>query len=227
MDVTYHRHSFNDMTLEFDGIEFGYDGKDLLTGIHMKCDVGKVVGLLGRNGTGKSTLMKIVFGAIHTDVGSVRINNVPVPSPAFLSRKISYLPQDQFLPANLRLKSIMNFYAVSRERLLAHFPELEEDLELFKDQVSGGRLRLFECLLILLGRSSFCLLDEPFTGLSPVFIERLQQVIVHEKRNKGVILSDHMYRDVLEIADSIYVLSNGRTFEVTEEEGLVRRGYLV
>jgi ABC-type branched-subunit amino acid transport system ATPase component len=116
---------------------------------------------------------------------------------------------------------------VSCEKMLQHFPELEEDMKLTAGQLSGGRMRLVECLLILLGSSAFCLLDEPFTGLSPVFIERLQQVIVHEKQNKGVILSDHMYRDVLEIADSVYVLSNGRTYEVSEEEGLVRRGYLV
>jgi len=215
------------MTLEFDGIEFGFDGRSLLTGIHMTCHQGQVIGLLGRNGTGKSTLMKIVFGSIHSEVGSVRINGTPVPAPAFSSRRISYLPQDHFVPYNLRLKIIMNLYGVSPQRLLEHFPELEDDLQLLPSQLSGGRLRLFECLLILLGPSSFCLLDEPFTGLSPVFVERLQQVISHEKKSKGIVLSDHLYRDVLEIADCVYVLSNGRTFEVTEEEGLVRRGYLV
>jgi len=215
------------MTLEFDGIEFGYDGRSLLTGIHVKCEQGQVVGLLGRNGTGKSTLMKIVFGTLSTDVGSVRIDGIPVAPPAFSAQKISYLPQDHFLPGNLRLKDIMQLYRVNNERAIGYFPELKEDLHLFPDQLSGGRLRLFEVLIVLLGRATFCLLDEPFTGLSPVFVERLQQVMVAEKRNKGIILSDHLFRDVMEIADSVYVLSNGRTFQVAEEEGLVRRGYLV
>lgn len=215
------------MTLEFDGIEFSYRDRSLLSGIHMKCEQDHVVGLLGRNGTGKSTLMKIVFGAIRTGIGSVRIDGAPVPAPAFSGQKIAYLPQDHFLPGNLRLRSIMELYSVSVERMLDCFPELEEDLHLLPDQLSGGRLRLFEVLIILLGRSSFCLLDEPFTGLSPVFIERLKEIIIAEKRSKGVIISDHLYRDVLEIADCVYVLSNGRTFEVTAEEGLVRRGYLV
>ena len=215
------------MTLEFDGIEFGYDGGKLLSSIHMTCRRNQIVGLLGRNGTGKSTLMKIVFGTVRPEIGSIRINGVPLRSPGFSERKVAYLPQESFLPANLRLSSIMKLFGVSGESMLQHFPELEDDVNLVPGQLSGGRLRLVEVLLVLLGNSQFCLLDEPFTGLSPVFIERLKRVIVHEKQNKGVILSDHMYRDVLEISDNVYVLSNGRTFEVSEEEGLVRRGYLV
>jgi ABC-type multidrug transport system ATPase subunit len=215
------------MTLDFDGIEFGYDGGKLLTSVYMTCRRNQIVGLLGRNGTGKSTLMKIVFGTVRPEIGSIRINGVPLTSPGFSKRKVAYLPQESFLPQNLRMSSIMKLFGVSRENMFTHFPELEEDINLTPGQLSGGRLRLAEVLLVLLGNSQFCLLDEPFTGLSPVFIERLKQVIVHEKQNKGVILSDHMYRDVLEISDSVYVLSNGRTFEVSEKEGLVRRGYLV
>jgi ABC-type multidrug transport system ATPase subunit len=215
------------MTLEFDGIEFGYNGGKLLTSIHMTCGRNEIVGLLGRNGTGKSTLMKIVFGTVRPEIGSIRINGVPLRSPGFSKRRVAYLPQESFLPGNLRLKTILTLFGVSRPNMLKHFPELEDDIDLFPSQLSGGRLRLVEVLIVLLGDSQFCLLDEPFTGLSPVFIDRLQQVIVHEKQNKGVILSDHMYRDVLEIADSVYVLSNGRTYEVSEAEGLVRRGYLV
>lgn len=214
------------MTLEFDGIEFGYDNRRLLTGIHMICSQNQVVGLLGRNGTGKSTLMKIVFGAIRTGVGSVRIDGKPLMSPAFSARQVSYLPQESFLPDNLRLKTILKLYHVRQERVIEYFPELEDDMNLVAGQLSGGRLRLFEVLLILLGNASFCLLDEPFTGLSPLFIERLQQVIIYEKKTKGVVLSDHLFREVMEVADNVYVLTNGRTFEVSGQDGLIRRGYL-
>jgi ABC-type multidrug transport system ATPase subunit len=215
------------MTLEFDGIEFGYGSRLLLNSIHMTCRQNQIVGLLGRNGTGKTTLMRIVFGAIRPDIGSVRINGVQLQSPAFSTQAISYLPQEDFLPPNLRLRSVLRYSGISRDSILEDFPELEGELDLFPGQVSGGRRRLFEVLLVLYGTSRFCLLDEPFTGLSPLFIERLHGVMIREKQNKGIILSDHLFREVIRIADNIYVLTNGRTFEISGTDGLVRRGYLV
>jgi ABC-type multidrug transport system ATPase subunit len=214
------------MTLEFDGIEFGYDERRLLTSVHVKCNVGQVVGLLGRNGTGKSTLMKIAFGAVHSEVASVRINGKPLRYPAYASRMVSYLPQDRFLPGNLSLKNILAYYQVEADKMLTLFPELADDFSLLPAQISGGRLRLFEVLLILLRPVPFCMLDEPFTGLSPLFIERLQEFIALTKQTKGVIISDHLHRKVMSIADAVYLLSNGTTFLVKDSDDLVRRGYL-
>jgi ABC-type multidrug transport system ATPase subunit len=214
------------MTLEFDGIEFGFDERRLLTGVHMRVDVGQVVGLLGRNGTGKSTIMKIVFGAIRPDVASVRIDGKAVSQPALTSGLISYLPQDSFVPVNLTLRKILSLYHLDSENMLQFFPELVEDLALRPSHVSGGRMRLFEVLLILMRPAPFCMLDEPFTGLSPLFVDRLQELIILKKRTKGIIISDHLYRKVMAIADSAYLLSNGTTFLVKEPGDLVKRGFV-
>jgi ABC-type multidrug transport system ATPase subunit len=215
------------MTLEFDGIEYGYDDRRLLTGIHMKCEKGKITALLGRNGTGKSTLMKIAFGAIRPDVVSIRINGRALTRPSFAEGMVSYLPQETFVPGNLSLARILALYQVDLKKVLAWFPELEQDLALYHPEVSGGRLRLFEVLLVLFRDTPFCFLDEPFTGLSPLMVERLQEVLVAEKVNKGIVISDHMFRQVMAMADTIYLLSNGSTFLIKEQEELARRGYLV
>lgn len=215
------------MILEFDGIQFGFDERQLLSGIYIKCETGKVTGLLGRNGSGKSTLLKIVFGSLHTDVISVRIDGTTLSSPSYRSRQIAYLPQDSFIPNDITLKKVLQLYEVDKDKILQSFPELQDDLALRSDEVSGGRLRLFEVLLVLNCRADFCLLDEPFTGLTPVFVERLQSVINYKKKKKGILISDHLYRQVIDLSDSLYLLTAGKTYLVQDTNDLVQRGYLL
>jgi ABC-type multidrug transport system ATPase subunit len=213
--------------LECDGVEFSYSDKPLLKSIYMRIDTGAITGLLGRNGSGKSTLMKVCFGALRPWTSSVRIDDRLISFPAFTSRRIAYLPQDSFLPSGMSLRKILRCYSVNDNELLRDFPEFDLQLDLFPGELSGGYLRLFEVLLILKKPGvNFCLLDEPFTGLSPAIIERLQMILQNEKAKKGIVVSDHLYRQVKEIADSMIMLTNGRTVVVKDEEDLVKNGYL-
>jgi ABC-type multidrug transport system ATPase subunit len=215
------------MTLEFDGIQFSYDSKPLLSGIYVKCETGKITGLLGRNGSGKSTLLKIAFGSIQPEVISFRIDQRSVSHPAFTSKQISYLPQSDFIPHDLPLEKILKLYHVDRDHILNDFPEMQNDFTLQARELSGGRLRLFEVLLVLSMNTPFCFLDEPFTGLTPALVERLQSVLQNKKKQKGILITDHLYRQVMSLADDLYLLTNGKTYKVKEVEDLVRRGYLL
>jgi len=85
---------------------------------------------------------------------------------------------------------------------------------------------LIETLLILFSPAPFCILDEPFTGLMPVQIEKLKNIIGRARVKKGIIISDHMHRHVTELSDRLYLLANGKTYEVNERERLVELGYL-
>jgi ABC-type multidrug transport system ATPase subunit len=215
------------MILEFDGIQFSFGERQLLSGIYVKCEQGKVTGLLGRNGTGKSTLLKIVFGALAAEISSVRIDMASVMFPAFRSGKIAYLPQESFVPSDFTLRRILALYKIDAKRITDHFPEFLDRLDFQSAELSGGNLRLFEVLLIVNSKASFCLLDEPFTGLSPALVERLQVVITLEKSNKGILITDHLYRQVMQLSDSLYLLTNGRTYHIKDQDELVQRGYLM
>ncbi|HEY5823206.1 MAG TPA: ATP-binding cassette domain-containing protein, partial [Cyclobacteriaceae bacterium] len=183
-------------------------------------------GLLGRNGSGKSTLLKLVFGSMRTEVISVRIDSVPLLSPALTSNRIAYLPQENFVPNDLTLREILRLYRINEVDLICHFPELKENLLLKPAQLSAGGLRLFEILLILNTPASFCLLDEPFTGLTPALIEQIKVYINERKSIKGIIITDHLYRQVVSLSDSLYILVNGKTYLVKNEEDMIKRGYL-
>ena len=212
--------------LEFDSIELSYETRSILSGIYMKCEVGEVIGVLGRNGSGKSSMMKIVFGSLKGSHQSIRINGESLPPNHLRKKLIGYLPQDNLLPSFISIRKAIRLFGINEEDITLDFPEVKDFLQFTPKQLSGGYQRIVEALLILKSRAPFCILDEPFSGLMPVHIEKMKEIIVKEKSGKGIIITDHMYRHVISITDRLYVLTNGMTYPVKDEEDLVNRGYV-
>lgn len=212
--------------LEFDSLELSFDGRKILSSIYMCCNQGEVVGLLGRNGSGKSSLMKVVFGTLNAVHKSIRVNGTPMLGDYNRNRIIAYLPQESLIPSYVSLRDAFNLFKVNFDEILVDFPQAKEYINFRPPELSGGSLRLIEALLILYSPSPFCILDEPFTGLMPIHIEILKNIISKFKKRKGIILSDHMYLHVTELSDRYYLLTNGKTYEVKEKERLVELGYL-
>jgi ABC-type multidrug transport system ATPase subunit len=192
----------------------------------MKCEVIEVVGVLGRNGSGKSSLMKIVFGSLKGSHQSIRIDGKQLPSNHLSSRLIGYLPQESLIPPFISIRKTFRLFGINEEEIIVEFPEIKDFLELKPKQLSGGYQRIIEAILILKSKGLFCILDEPFSGLMPVYVDKLKQMITTEKAKKGIIITDHMYRHVLSITDRLYLLANGKTYLVTSEEDLIARGYV-
>lgn len=212
--------------LEFDGIELSYGTQRILSGIYMKCAVGEVVGILGRNGSGKSSLFKVVFGSQAADHRSVRMNGVALPEDFIRRRIIGYLPQTNLIPPHLTIDRALDLFGVDKDEVLSYFPDLTDQLSFKPSELSGGFRRVIELAIILKARSKFCLLDEPFSGVMPVHIETIKKMLIDAKAAKGIILTDHLYRSVTSVADRLYILSNGSTYPVRSHEDLVSRGYL-
>lgn len=214
------------MKLEFDSISLEFGVHRVLTSIHMACSTGEIVGLLGRNGSGKSSLMQVVFGSLLSESKSVRVDGQYLTGNYMSRRIIGYLPQQGLIPDFITFKAGFGLFGVQTERVKEFFPELIRHLDKKPAQVSGGERRLFEALLILFSAHPFCFLDEPFSGLMPVHAERLAEVIKSQKHRKGIIISDHLHKQVRAIADTVYVLTNGKTYLVKSEEQLLKLGYL-
>ena len=212
--------------LEFDSLDLSFDGHRLLSSIYMRCQQGEVVGLLGRNGSGKSSLMKVVFGTLDAEHKSVRIDGVSMHGDYNRKRIIAYLPQDKLIPSYVSLRSAFSLFKVDIDKITSVVPQAKDFINFKSQELSGGALRLIEALLILYLPAPFCILDEPFTGLMPVHIEMLKNIIKNSKDTKGIIISDHMHRHVTELSDRLYLLTNGKTYEIKEKERLVELGYL-
>ena len=213
--------------LEFDGITLGFGFHQVLSSVHIACETGKLVGLLGRNGSGKSCLMRIVFGSMKNESKSIRWNGRHLSGNYMSKQIIGYLPQDDLLPDFITFEQALNLYEVDSAKIEGVFPDVKDFLKRKAHEVSGGQRRFFEVLLILFARHPFCFLDEPFSGLMPVHVERLTEIIQEVKLTKGILISDHLHRQVRGIADKLYVLANGQTYLIKSEEQLIELGYLI
>ncbi|MBE9465928.1 ATP-binding cassette domain-containing protein [Dyadobacter subterraneus] len=195
--------------LEADSIWLEYHGRKVLQSIYLKVETGRVTGLLGRNGTGKTSLLRMIFGSLRGQSQSVRLNGNYISHPYLENNLIRYLPQTTFTPAGQTIKKVCDLYDVPFSSIINYFPGLEEYKKEKLNTLSGGKIRLFEILLILFSPVSFVLLDEPFTHLDPVSVEMLLSLIKEEKKKKGIVLSDHAYKHVQEASDDLYLIVPG------------------
>jgi ABC-type multidrug transport system ATPase subunit len=213
-------------TLEFDSIFLEFGMHRVLSSVYMKCITGRIVGLLGRNGSGKSCLMKIVLGTMPAGYRSIRFNKIPLTGNYIKKKLIAYLPQDNLLPSFVSFSQAIKLYSSDSEKIKYYFPEMMDLIDRKSSEVSGGQRRFFETLLVIFSASPFCILDEPFSGLMPLQVEKLMELLNEEKLHKGFIVTDHLHRSVRSIADDLYVLVNGRTHNINRAEELLEFGYL-
>jgi ABC-type multidrug transport system ATPase subunit len=205
-------------------LRFGFH--QVLSSVHVACETGQLVGLLGRNGAGKSCLMRIAFGSMKAESKSVRWNGAHLSGNYINKQIIGYLPQGDLLPDFITFEQALNLYNIEFEEILHVFRDSKDLLKRRANEVSGGQRRFFEVLLILFARHPFCFLDEPFSGLMPIHIERLSEIIQESKLKKGILISDHLHRQVRSIAEKLYVLANGKTYLIKSNEQLIELGYL-
>ncbi len=213
--------------LEADGIQVSFGERRILADVYLRVQTGQVVGLLGRNGAGKSTLLQTVFGGRRVPDASVRVNG-RYAVPAFASPSlINYLPQVPLLPPHLTLHAAARLLGVDLQQALVDFPELHAQTRRPVGELSGGTVRLVQVLLLLFANTRFSLFDEPFSGVMPVHVETLAAAMRQQKQRKGILLTDHRYRDVLPLCDAVYLLHGGRLELLREPLPQLRdRGYL-
>lgn len=204
-------------TLEADSIELSFDGRKILSSIYLKCETGKITGLLGRNGQGKTCLMKIMYGSMPCEK-SVRFDQVAFSEAYQQPDLVRYLPQFTFIPKSLSLKRIFQDFELAYSVFGKMFPEFVSKYTTTVGSLSGGERRLVELYVILKSRSQFAILDEPFTHLNPIQIDKVKDLLREEKKYKGLLITDHLYQHIVDICDNLYVLSDGKTY-VTKNRG--------
>jgi ABC-type multidrug transport system ATPase subunit len=195
--------------LEADGIWLEYGHHKILQNIYLRVDVGTIVGLLGRNGSGKSSLLDIIYGIRPAQNSSVRIDGRYVGKLYRHRHFLTYLPQKPFVPNQLRVNEVFRLYECNLAEASEYFPELDELLSYRFKQLSGGQKRLLETILVMSSPAPFLSLDEPFSNVMPLHIDTLKRWLTALKSRKGILLTDHYYQDVLSISDSVYLLNMG------------------
>ncbi|MFC0427101.1 ATP-binding cassette domain-containing protein [Chryseobacterium scophthalmum] len=212
--------------LHIDSITKSFGEKDILKDIYLSCETGNISGLLGRNGSGKSTLFQIIFGSIKGDTQYIKLNNTILQNQFDRKNRITYLPQHSFLPKNIKIRKLINLFCDKENSTKISQSELVQPfLNETPNTLSAGELRIVEVLLIIYSKAEFILLDEPFHSLSPKVVTEIKTAI-KQQTDKGFIISDHQYHDVLDISDDIFLLSDGHLKPIKDLTELKRFNYL-
>lgn len=212
--------------LHIDSITKSFGEKDILKDIYLSCETGNICGLLGRNGSGKSTLFQIIFGTIKGDTQYIKFNDIILKNQSDRKNRIAYLPQYSFLPKNVKIKNLIDlFCAKENNAKISQSKFIQPFLNESPNTLSGGELRIVEVLLIIYSKAEFILLDEPFHSLSPKTVTEIK-TIIKQQTDKGFIISDHQYHDVLDISDNIFLLSDTHLKPIKDLTELKRFNYL-
>jgi ABC-type multidrug transport system ATPase subunit len=212
---------------EADSIRKSFGDNQVLTDIFIKCQTGDIIGLLGRNGSGKSTLLKILFGTLYTDYKHISINDKIIDQPYKDRGIVSFLPQDNFLPKDLTVRKSIELFDYQTDT-----PDFFNDQILAQvsntkiRNLSGGESRYLEIKIILGMDTQFVFLDEPFNGISPVHTELVKNLIRQQSDKKGIILTDHDYRNVLDVANRYMILFDGGIKILKSRDEFIYWGYL-
>ena len=213
--------------LEVDGIRKKFNERVVLSDVYLKCETSEIIGLLGRNGSGKSTLLRIIFGIEAAADKCIRIDSVSKNNKNVLLNEISYLSQEQFLPNYLSVQKAISLSIDKESRKTFCEDEFVKSLLDKKiSHLSGGELRYLEIKIVLSNPSKFVLLDEPYNGLSPLMVDKVNEMIKASSNKKGIIITDHNYQNVIKISSRIILIKEGRTHTIENNTELVEKGYL-
>lgn len=220
------------VSIHTDRLVKSFRRRKVVNGISFELSQGEVVGLLGQNGAGKTTTFYMVVGLLKPDQGRVmlgtrNITRLPMYSRARLG--LGYLPQEasvfRKLTVEQNLELVTQMQPISGKERRMRMDSLLDEFNLQHlrrhraEVLSGGERRRVELARALATNPRFILLDEPFTGVDPIEIGAIQQMILHLKqRNIGVLITDHNVRETLATTDRSYIVKEGQIIASGDSE---------
>lgn len=232
--------------LQAQHLQKSYKGRQVVKDISLKVSQGEIVGLLGPNGAGKTTSFYMVVGLVKADGGKILLDNQDItrlPMHGRARAGLGYLPQEASIFRKLSVEeNILAILQLRAELNSSQRQKMTQDLlEEFSIthirhskgmSLSGGERRRVEIARALATEPDFILLDEPFAGVDPISVAEIMDVIRQlQRRNLGILITDHNVRETLEICERAYIVSEGAIIAQGNSEQIlanqdVRRVYL-
>lgn len=198
--------------------------KEALKNVNLQIEKGKIIGLLGSNGSGKTTMIKLMNDLLTPSKGEVLINGV---KPGVESKKIiSYLPERSYLSFNMKVKELLNYFsdfyedfdAGQARKLLAGFNIDEEDR---LKTMSKGTKEKVQLIMVMSRRAQLYILDEPIGGVDPAARDYiLDTILTNFNKDATILICTHLIQDVERILDDVIFISNGEIVEHTSADAL-------
>lgn len=212
------------MIIKVENLVKEYRGRRVVDGVSIDVSTGEVVGLLGPNGAGKTTSFYMIVGLIKPKSGHVYLNEEDITRLPMYQRArkgIGYLPQEPSVFKKLTVRDniliVWEQRGYSKKQMGEKLDVLLEEFSIthIKEQpaysLSGGERRRVELARALATEPNFLLLDEPFTGVDPIAVADIQEIVAQLKeKGIGILITDHSVRETLAITDRAYIIREGK-----------------
>ena len=219
------------MGLKIENLTKTYGDFKALNHVSLEAENGKILGILGRNGAGKTTAIKSIMGIIEPEEGSITFDGIDIRKAKV---SIGYLPEERGLYVNAVVKDQLLYFAMLNGMdKKAAFTEIKKLLEEFKipgylnkkvKTLSKGNKQKIQLISAILHKPQMVILDEPFSGLDPVNIELFKSTVLDLKKSGATILfSSHRMEDVEEMCDRIVMLNKGNVVENNTVQALINK----
>ena len=202
------------MILECENLSKNYGSVKALDNLTLKIESGKIVGLLGPNGHGKTTLIKTLSGLLSKDKGKVLIDGKRIGVGT--KKIVSYLPERSYLSPEMKIKEVVSFFQEFYEdfdakKADAMLGELSLDKESKLKSLSKGNREKVQLIMVMSRKAKLYLLDEPMGGVDPAARDYiLKTIISNYSEDATVIISSHLIQDVEQILDEVVFLKEGK-----------------
>lgn len=191
---------------------------NVLSGVDLEINNGGIFAVLGPNGSGKTTLIKSVLGMVIPNKGEISVLGNNIKTNSNYRHKIDYLPQIANFPSNLKVKELIKMIKdlrgnTNEDKRLIQLFKLEPFLDKKLGNLSGGTKQKVNIVLTFMFDSPLIILDEPTTGLDPISLIRLKDLIQAEKnKGKTILITSHIMSFVEEVSDEIVFLLEGKIY---------------
>lgn len=204
------------MMIQIKGLRKSFGHRTVLDNVDLEIPAGQATGIVGPNGSGKTTMIKHLLGLVKPDEGTIIIDGVELNGHCEYRNKIGYMPQMARYPENMRVNELIDFIKEirggqdSREEELIRFFDLQEELDKKMQTLSGGNRQKVGALLAMMFDPEILILDEPTAGLDPKASFRFKNRVREEKeRGKTILLTTHIMSEIEELADYLVFIVEG------------------
>ncbi len=191
---------------------------NVLNGVDLNITKGGIFAILGPNGSGKTTIIKSILGMVIPDSGTIKVFDTNIKNNSDYRHKIDYLPQIANFPNNLKVMELVKMIKdlrgdTNKDKTLIETFKLEPFLNKKLSTLSGGTKQKVNILLTFMFDSPVIILDEPTTGLDPISLIRLKELIDAEKqKGKAILITSHIMSFVEEVADEVVFILEGKIY---------------
>ena len=204
-----------------------FDNKEILRDVNLSIPKGKIIGLLGKNGTGKTTLIKLINDLLTPTSGEILVNG---KKPGVESKRIiSYLPERTYLDKNMKVEQILTFFEefydnFNKEKAIKLLKDLDLDINLKVSKMSKGMREKLQLILVMSRDAEIYILDEPLGGVDPATRDYILDTILSNfNEGASIIISTHLISDIERILDEVIFIDKGSSVLTSSADELRKK----